>query len=133
MPDLSAPADLLRAAATRIRETAQRADNAAPAPWTHDDVHHQVLDADGATLFDCSCCGYQPDAAKYRGGYGIAGATYETAHHIALWSPPVALAVADWLDAFADLYESSRHRNRPVFGDYEQAAAVARLILGGEQ
>ena len=118
MPDLSAlsPADLLRAAATRIRETAQRA---TPGPWE--------AVSEGATNGVAWI-----NAGDIRHAFSMHGFPADAAH-IALWSPPVALAVADWLDAFADLYESSRHRNRPVFGDYEQAAAVARLILGGEQ
>lgn len=73
-------------------------------------------------------------------GQAIAAATtassaclIEDAAHIASWHPQVALAVADWLDKYADLYEASRHRNRPVFGDHEHAMAFARAYLGGDQ
>ena len=34
------------------------------------------------------------------------------AEHIASWHPAVALAVADWLNKFADLHEDARHRDR---------------------
>ena len=44
------------------------------------------------------------------------------AAHIASWSPPVALAVADWLDAEAELHEWEY--------DTTGALAVARAYLG---
>lgn len=55
-----------------------------------------------------------------------AGLRTFNASHIALWSPPVALAVADWLDVEAKSVESD-------LGMYVQpeALVVADLILGG--
>jgi hypothetical protein len=84
-------ADRLHQAATKIRGTASAA---APGPWTHDDTGVWVtdrLDADGLA---------QPAAdAEVAGCYG--SRQEHDAAYIALMSPPVALAVADWLDATA--------------------------------
>jgi hypothetical protein len=56
----------------------------------------------------------------------------EDAAHIALWSPPVALAVADWLDDFANT--ALAWTDRPGAGPVDpkcQAVLLADLILGG--
>lgn len=94
-PDLSAPspADLLRAAATRIRETAQRVTDGDELWYVEADI----------SVWRCS-----PDGMS---GDGITGPLPIWAHgyaeHIVLWQPIVALAVADMLDGAA-----MRHRPR---------------------
>jgi hypothetical protein len=65
-----------------------------------------------------------------------------TASHVASWHPAVALAVADWLEAEARLWEEfsaavSAWQDRPdfeerTFSTLDQALAVARACLGGE-
>jgi hypothetical protein len=54
----------------------------------------------------------------------------EDAAHIALWSPPVAMAVADWLDADANRLDQIQpiYASDPDFP--RQTFAVANLILG---
>jgi hypothetical protein len=67
---------------------------------------------------------------------------FGTAEHIASWSPPPALAVADWLDAAADGAEQMLDILREVREIPElnwstkplaQLLAVARAYLDGEQ
>jgi hypothetical protein len=45
--------------------------------------------------------------------------------HIVVWSPPVALAVADWLDATAGVWDRGDEDNTST-----EAHAVADAILG---
>ena len=70
-------ADLLRRAATAMRENAERS---LPGPWER---VHTSIDNEGGQV-----------AANVHGF---------TAHHVAAWDPTVALAVADWLDREAEL------------------------------
>ena len=56
----------------------------------------------------------------------------EDAAHIASWHPAVALAVADWLDASADVVDAEvRDRCGPGLGT-RNALAVANAYLGGD-
>jgi hypothetical protein len=101
----------LRQAAQKIRETAQDATSAVGlGKWV------AVLTGNG----------YGVDASIYN---ALDGASEEVANHAALWSPPVALAVADWLE-----YEASRETYHLAEFGYRvapnQANAVADAILG---
>jgi hypothetical protein len=58
---------------------------------------------------------YEPNNYNEWGTVGI--------DHIALWSPPVALAVADWLDSEAAPSTEPKYR-------HPEALRVANLILG---
>lgn len=116
-------ADLLRRAATKIRETAE---NATPGPWTRDRTYP-----------------FGPG-----GGYSIsvrspqvtvsAGLTKRDAVHIALWSPDVALLVADMLDDAAENAEllapggdlGPGYSNVMVRFALDKATDLARRILG---
>lgn len=51
------------------------------------------------------------------------------ADYIAMMHPPVALALADWLDAEADLHDM----HHDVYGVGDQIAALTDAVLGGEQ
>lgn len=111
-------ADTLREAARLMRK---RAEKATPGRWettdrglTHPGVGMDVhSDLEGSVVADC--CGYQ-------GGAGI-----DDAEHIASWHPAVALAVADWLDAYAERLEVLGHA---IGSNRGQALAVARAYLG---
>ena len=101
-------ADRLREAAQKIRDTT---DAATGESWTH-------LTQDGQDEV------WARDEASYVAQVG----THEDAAHIALWSPPVALAVADLLR----IYAAAVSTGHPVPVDLDdQAERVAGLILGG--
>lgn len=121
-------ADLLRRAATLMRE---RAEDATAGPWG------QAQGASGAwwieapytaTIADIDIDSLRPEA---------------DAVHIASWHPAVALAVADWLDKEADGFALIAATTRvaiEIDGDlrvmhstHGEALAVARAYLGGTQ
>ena len=57
----------------------------------------------------------------------VGGADAPWSEHIASWHPTVALAVADWLDAYAERLEVLGHA---IGSNHGQALAVARAYLG---
>jgi hypothetical protein len=99
-------AEILRRAASLMRERARRAERAVEisGPWgtTWD---HQVIASDGAQMADCFDSGL-------------------LAEHIASWHPAVALAVADLLTTISWFPSSAD----PT--DMQAADAVARAYLG---
>jgi hypothetical protein len=102
-------ADLLRRAATRIREVAE----AVPVDADEEPWFRVVKPADRflTTRWD-SFADADPEAAEY----------------IALWHPAVALAVADWLENEAAWCEDlGADRDTRLVGP---ASTLARLILG---
>jgi hypothetical protein len=108
--------DRLRQAAQKIRETAQDATSAVGlGKWV------AVLTGNG----------YGVDASIYN---ALDGASEEVANHAALWSPPVALAVADWLEEVAEHWDTDE---APEFAPEDvhcpncSAGQVADLILDG--
>ena len=108
------PAERLRAAATRLREVAGAAEGG---PWTFtvDDAHTDYpwrLDGTFRNWRGEEC---NRDIARV--------ATTDDALYFATMSPPVALALADWLD-----YTAERQVGEPV----RAALAVADAVLGGE-
>ena len=118
MTDQMTPAERLRAAATRLREVAEVAP---PGPWRYAEraTGHP---ADGPTeVWVMSPVNEEP---MLTGGYdsfsGYAAAL------AAMMSPPVALALADWLDHEAYLADWE-YETPPA------ALAVADAVLGGEQ
>lgn len=125
-------ADLLRRAATLVRETARAAPRG---PYTVDTKRTpddtRILFADDGDAFAV--------ATDWASGHGHdTGTPEQTGAHIALWHPGVALAVAAWLESVADLHEPP---NRPPgcqwctdedwpCADTRHALTVARLLLG---
>jgi uncharacterized membrane protein len=96
-------ADQLRAAAGKIRETAKATTQGEEEPW------FVVRPGACVTVWDGFVAAYEEDAP-----------------HIALWSPPVALAVADLLDDVAADKDSGLTAIHPRLLD------LADLILGGQ-
>ncbi len=113
----------LRTAAAKLREVAG---GAAAGPWwvSQEGLTHPVganVKAEDASVVE-DCCGYQ-------GGATVADATY-----IATMSPPVALAMATWLEAHADtmdlLDEMAQMGERVPSVPDAEALAVADAVLG---
>lgn len=116
MTDQMNPAERLRAAATRLRELAVAA-TAWGNPWEVDAEHPaRVIEPKGWNSALVAKCV----------DYSDAEVGTEQAAYIALMSPPVALALADWLDVAAD---------NTVPGDDPMPVEtrVADAVLGGEQ
>ena len=112
MPDLT-PAETLRAAASLMRE---RAEKATPGPWRAQSLRCGdvvVEQAGGPHLVaDMPACGEHP------------GVRVPDADFIAGMHPAVALAVADWLDRFSD----RSYCYGPA--EFDHALAIARAYLG---
>lgn len=105
-------AELLRRAAAKLRERADWFGTTSPWKVEHPaDGYPQRIVDDGAVLY----------AETYDGTRGTpqeAG----TAEYIALMGPPVALALADWLDLYARLAAKG-------YSVADEAVAVARAVL----
>lgn len=123
-------AQKLRDAAARIRETAQAATPGAWKVW----AMSVLADQDGTSDVET--------AVPVADTHHEAGLRTFNATHIALWSPPVALAVADWLDQVASnledtlpIWETSTELpgtvEDTVHHHFGRPLAVADLILGG--
>lgn len=111
MSTTEGPAEVIRRAATQMRERAEKAmcNGASQPPW------------DVGMRQDCGCCEAIIDADGSR----ITTADDRQSDHIASWHPLVALAVADWLDEVA----ADSHASLDAW--VEQAALkVARAYLG---
>lgn len=93
-------ADLLRRAATKIREEAQAA---TPGPWEVVIDHHREFECPEVSVWS------QHEQAYVTEDVHTGNSQFKAnAEHVATWQPDVAVAVADWLDATAtDLDESS--------------------------
>jgi hypothetical protein len=102
---------ILRRAASLLRD---RATAATPGPWEH------VIDRGSLHHRDRSRLKGIERFREYRNDVDL-GADHDTAAYIALVHPPVALALADWLDD-----EAARGLGRP---DNLAAYAVARAVL----
>lgn len=109
------PAERLRAAATRLREVAG---DATPGPWDHvvgaSEDHAWVERRHTETVVTTRDIG--------------------TSAYIAMMHPPVALALADWLDdeaGFIDAIKAHADGDPSVLAPH--ALAVADAVLGSEQ
>lgn len=116
------PTERLRAAARVLRERAEDAATAHGIDWFASDdalyrVQTETADGRRGETHSCSACG------------GIASTAEETAAYIATMHPPVALALADWLDAEAQdrSHDPGEHDGSPS----GYALAVADAVLGG--
>lgn len=112
MTDTS-PADQLRAAAARLRETAEVAQAVSPATWQITD-ERVIRCGTGLIVADRSEADPSDDVDL---------------PYIAAMHPGVGLALAGWFDAEATRLESAIHPDRQAeYGRH--ALAVARQILG---
>lgn len=105
----------LRTAAAKLREVAE---GATPGPWSMGGGHQ-----DSAPWPTTGVWSGDPDNCHTECDYP-ADATY-----IATMSPPVALAVAAWLDDMAIRNESGNDLHWPHPGDVLHALAVADAVL----
>jgi hypothetical protein len=122
----------IRRAAALMRERAQAA---MPGPWW------SFTKYIAAPVGKCTCAGPFPDGTPHEPHCGLepfAEADPPSAEHIASWHPAVALAVADWLDAAAELQDhweqitvDIARRARPALTF--EAKKVARAYLAGER
>ncbi|SCK20295.1 hypothetical protein YUYDRAFT_02113 [Streptomyces sp. ScaeMP-e48] len=111
-PTPDSPADLLRAAAEKLREEAARAHRASPGPWAVTD-EHVVRCADGMIVAERSGTNHPAERGDLP--------------HIALMHPGVGLALAAWLESWSGV-DLSEHGPMPE--DAQHALAVARQLLG---
>lgn len=105
-------ADLLREAASKMRE---RAEAATPGPWVAYGDHLVWPSNKGPAAND-------PVLAM------LGDAHDDSAEHIASWHPAVALAVADWLDEEADSWTGDEDGI-----PYYRAYIVATAYLGSDR
>lgn len=122
-------ADVLRAAATTLREAAE---GATQGPWVVassragnliEAVRDTVLDTD-----DVRCGSY------CLGGSSTVSLADSDATYIALANPVFGLEVADWLESEAKIHEASIRFSAPADHHIsERALAVARSIVGGDE
>lgn len=113
------PADELRAAAGKLRETATAAAHASPGNWTI--TPERVIRCDsgeGVIVADRSCADPGEDADL---------------PYIAAMCPSVGAALADWLDYHAAMSDrlAQLFDDPPLTPDDHPALAVARAITGG--
>lgn len=107
------PSDVLRRAATALREHAEAAGKD---EWAAQPVTQEVYNAvDNTTVADL---------------IGAGSLAESRARYIALVDPTVGLALADWLDKAAEVYEAEIHDGYGVsLKRISPALAVARAIL----
>lgn len=112
----------LRLAATKIRETANAA---TPGPWTADPVRPRYITTAAPIDIDEADWGPEGHTAYRLGTMQDPNAwRYADVTYIALMSPPVALAMADWLDEAADMIDAED------VGQSDHPLRIANLILG---
>lgn len=119
-------ADLLLRAAAKLREGVRAASDG---PWTASCVWSPDSHATSAVYSLAYPTGTAsseivPSVRKGKGGIKKAG----DANYFALMHPPVALALADWLELTGRLDEDFATRDHVLAG-MEQAIAVARAVL----
>lgn len=118
MPDLT-PAQLLRAAAEKLRALANEANHRAAGPWiVHEAYGFLRVDNDRDK---------SKEAWTMKTGADLAEENRPTAEYIALLHPGVGLALARWLDSLTGV-EVGEHG--PMAEEYQHALAVARTLLG---
>lgn len=124
------PADLLRRAATRLRESALAA---TPGPWGvgNDEVIVRGLEVTGPGSYTCIGSVARVEDESDRDLWSennpeqyVEVDPIDDANFIALVHPPVALALADWLDLVECWYPAA-----PRSDEAEHAVAVARAVL----
>lgn len=124
-------ADLLRRAALKLREHAQGAvmNGYMPAPW-----RTVLTDSESMTGF-AGCAQLAPDEHAPNSACddctSIEAWTEPAAAYLALMHPPVALAVADLLDGYAEKFDLPPFHGFKNRTD-EQFIALARAVLREE-
>jgi hypothetical protein len=106
-------AEILRRAASLMRERATAAAKDAPPPWLADKPWSPGQETEVRDV--------ERNSIAYSESGHNASMDATVAPHVASWHPAVALAVADWLDAAAKYPRQS-----------SQALAVARAYLGSD-
>jgi len=128
--DQPTPAETIRAAATRLREAAEKA---MPGPWTSNVSHERTDISDPNVPEEYWTAEVFPLEADGESIYWTAlEDPSDTAAYIALVSPVVGLALADWLDLTAetpafDAFAAGRKSH--VARNISAALAVARTLL----
>jgi hypothetical protein len=121
-------ADILRRAAALLRERGTRLPGAmADRPWRLILTDSESLDGVAACSHHCA-----EDADCCDGCWPIETPHEFAAQYIAMMHPPVALALADWLDVTAQAMADSHAADPddPVeLSDEDEAVALARAIL----
>ncbi len=125
-------ADLLRRAAAKLRETAEAA---TPGPWWSDDsaqcwrLHGVGMRLPAQGLIPEQVVNKQIlKAPKHGTPYAEYWPDPADAALIEMFGPPVALALAGWLDSYVRDDAPFFERDRAFVG-VEQAVAVARAVL----
>lgn len=126
------PAERLRAAAEKIREAANRAKRDDPMLFNEGVKAAPTIDPDNdgwLVCYDMADPDFDSTVAALPYDYHGALATF-----FALWSPDVALAVADWLDNEALVVDDLEAGTSSTVGwvAVGPAFALADLILGAE-
>jgi hypothetical protein len=117
-------ADTLKRAAAKLREHVEAA---TPGPWAAENVYR--------LLPGCRCLSCDEDEPYGKAIHEIdavgedASPTLKPgdADYIVLMHPPVALALADWLERYAQIWTTDQHSE--YYADAPQALVVARAIL----
>ena len=123
-------AEVLRKAAALMRE---RAEAATPGPWrfTDSEAVNDVWEGGMVVVSDDADPIANVQDEWYENDPGEPAPVNDAAH-IASWHPAVALAVADWLDAEADVDEVAREMGGRGHTEESQCVAVARAYLGSD-
>lgn len=133
------PADQLREAAEKLRACATAAH---PGPW--DSMPHlhiedgcrclSCLEASGWLLTHTATCDETELASRNKEAArcSVDVLSFEDAEYVIAAHPGVGIAVADWLDAYAEHLAASTH---PSWQETvsQQPLAVARAILGADR
>lgn len=115
--------DLLKRAVAKLREAAGAA---TPGPWTFEAGNDGMDESIGAGDVD------SPDVVMLYSHYGLDDVGIalgpKDGSYVALMDPTVAVALAEWLEAFENVAGSDD------FADAPEALSVARAVLreGGE-
>jgi hypothetical protein len=121
MPDLT-PAEIIRSAASLMRERAQAA---TPGPWAH-----MCLGSEGCQVLRANGTVRERGRGRVaRFGQKDWKPDHADAEYVASMSPAVAVALADWLDREAALIDAQVFpQSDPAMEKYP--LAVARAYLG---
>lgn len=130
-------AEVLRRAASLMRERAEAATDGVCPEWTRSAVRHIARNCD----IECWHEDSDPLVEKYHDADGLpeGWSRYDDASHIASWHPTVALSVAAWLDDEAESFDTTELWFHPDDGAsiqedkdfmFKGSLAVARAYLG---
>jgi len=113
-------ADLLREAAERLRAKANEAQH--KRPWCPEYTWAAVRHVQRNVEVECADHGDDPDAECF-------SFDMYDGHYVAMMHPPVALALADWLDLAEQALRPWEAAGHELTRTDERAVAVARAVL----